>query len=70
MNVYGASHKCMNVYRASNICMNIYGTHYSISWISSSALHQKLRIEQTSTVGQNEALGMGLDPKTKARNPI
>ena len=40
------------------------------SSISTPALHQKLRIGQTSTVDYNQALGMGLGPKLKVRDPI
>ena len=43
---------------------------YSLrSWISTPALHKKLRIGQTSTVAYNVALEMGLDPKLNAGDP-
>ena len=47
----------------------ILGIHYLISWISTPALRQKLRIGQTSTVDYNSAFGMGLDPKLTAWDP-
>ena len=40
------------------------------SSISTFALRQKLRIGQTSTLDHNQALGMGLAIKLRARDPI
>ena len=84
MNIYRPSNIRMTIHGASNICMDIYGAfiryypyafiiygiHYLISWISTHALRQKLRIGETSTVAHNYAFGMGLDPKLRAHNLI
>ena len=67
MNIYRASNIRITMYGASNICMEIYGAfiryypyafiiygiHYLISWISTRALRQKLKIAHTSTVARN-----------------
>ena len=38
--------------------------------ILTAALRQKLSTEQTSTIAYNQSLGMGLDPKLTAQDPI
>ena len=48
----------------------IYCSINHSSWHPTLALCQKLRLGQTSTVDSNEAFGMGLHSKLKARDPI
>ena len=48
----------------------MYFMHYSISWLSTPALLQKLRTEQAYAIADNYRFVMGLDPKWRGRDPI
>ena len=54
----------------TKLLTNIHDLPKPLSWISTPALRQKLRIGQPYTVAYNQPCRMGLGPIFKARDPI